>query len=522
MLTGVLLFALASAPPIFEPLEYDVARVNIAVLSQPAGTLAALTLPGGLHFEAVVHGVRVHPNGNSTWNASLLHAEQGGYLLTVTGGEASGLVGTLMTPHGEYRLEPVPGQSWNVVSIDEVRSFVPDDDGARIVEPRAGGPLAAGQKAGAASSDLSVFRILLLYTDEARAERSDAHWGAWLDNLIAVTNSAFEQSGIKVAFELTGHRRVGANDVAEASTLLSEMVPTASAFDAAVFDEVERWRVAAAAHFVTLAKRATGSYCGYANIMPQCDGTGSCLDAAIGYSVISVSCASLVLAHELGHNFGSHHEPGAGPATQPYAYGHVNTVPVRTVMSVNQAAPRIARFSSPELDCNGAPCGVADLSDNTQAINQSRHQVERWISERSVAVSVMKSTVPRGGTVNAHVSLAGLLGGRVDVALWRNGASVAELYSGIAPRGLLALVVPGDVAVGGGYKLVARATLAPEYSAESTQFAVTSVNDPPKPSSGTAPPASGGGGSLGWLQLLLLAAFTARQSVRARRARGIT
>lgn len=511
MLTGVLLSVLSAATPLFEPLDYDVVRIDIAALSQPPGTPVTLTLPDGHHHQAVVQGMRVHPNGNRTWSASI--ADSGwydGYVLTVTGNEASGLFGTVLTPHGEYRLAPA-GDGWRTVSVSAVPA-VPDDHGAAEIEPAVQRTSIAAEKAAEPPSEPSSFKVLLLYTDEARAGRSDAQWSAWLDNLMAVTNTAYEQSGIQIEFMLARRERVAATDAGEADAALARLVPTSPAFDAAAFGEVERWRVESGAHFVTLARNTTGSYCGYANILPRCIGS-ACMDTAVGYSVFSVACPSLVLAHELGHNLGSHHEPGAGPAAQPFAYGHVNAVPVRTVMSVNPAVPRIAKFSSPYLDCNGEPCGVAEVSDNVRSINDARRHIEDWVDKRSVDVAVLDPAVKRGGTAQAHVAMAGLLGGQVDISLWRNGAWVADLHSGPAPSGGLKLSIPADTPVGDGYKLVARATLAPEFTAESAPISVVDPKAAPQPA---APSGGGGGGATGTLLALILSALGLRR-FRARR-----
>jgi hypothetical protein len=97
-----------------------------------------------------------------------------------------------------------------------------------------------------------------------------------------------------------------------------------------------------------------------------------------GLSFASVDCAGYVTAHELGHSMGlAHSHAQDSTALLPYAMGHGVQGKFATVMAYGDSynAPKIYKFSSPKLDCNGSACGIAEghalQADAVKALKQT-------------------------------------------------------------------------------------------------------------------------------------------------------
>lgn len=99
----------------------------------------------------------------------------------------------------------------------------------------------------------------------------------------------------------------------------------------------------------------------------------------------SIDCGEEVTAHELGHNMGLAHSRKQGDrgATFPFALGHGVDNNFSTVMAYPWSfgsASRVFKFSSPDLSCNGLPCGVdrtdpVNGADSVYALNQKRFEI---------------------------------------------------------------------------------------------------------------------------------------------------
>ncbi len=88
-------------------------------------------------------------------------------------------------------------------------------------------------------------------------------------------------------------------------------------------------------------------------------------------SVVGPQCGALTMAHELGHNMGLNHsrrQGDTGGAIYPYALGHGVDNLFGTIMTYSWLfnGVRIAKFSNPDINCLGQPCGVP-VGQPTQA-----------------------------------------------------------------------------------------------------------------------------------------------------------
>lgn len=514
---GVLVAALAwpagvaAAPPLFAPADGPAMRADLTLFRQPPGTRATLSLPNGDAFAAVVQSPRRHASGNFTWQATLAGAGEDGYLVTLTGNEAVGLFGTLLTPAGEYAVAPAGTGDWTDVLVTPVGPGADDDAGPYTIHDVPGYPRerVRVKRAPARKDDglPTMLRVLVLHDAAARAGLTDAAWHAYVDNYFAITNEAFEKSGVRIAFELAGLREVAADAAASNADIVESMRA-----GGAPFGEVAAWRVAAAAHFVTLLRERRdvhGGNCGYAKL-PSCGHDANCYTPRMAFAALFTdrgpkSCTVLAFAHELGHNLGSAHGAGAGTdGTFAYARAHENAKGATTVMWSQLGVNQHARFSSPDLDCGGAPCGVAELADNVRSLNEVRGYFADWIEVRDIAFRTPPpAALQPGARTTVALTYGGLIGDAVDVELWAHGERVTTLARGV-PIDAVAVEIPAGIALAPGFRLRVAASHAPGVYAESGPHALVD-----------APPAAGGGAFGLWALAALLGLLRGRSIVGA-------
>ncbi len=217
-----------------------------------------------------------------------------------------------------------------------------------------------------------VIDLLGLYTDElvarlgsvAAAETEFLH-------LLAVANEAYDLSGTGVQFALAGLVKVDYPLARENGRVLSDMQQNLmpDGFDLhAARDAAQADLVAMLRSYPQGASCGVGYIAGY-DFTPEFD------DSDYGFSVNnSGRCSQYVLAHELGHNLGSAHDrlaSGDYGGAYPFSYGYrqAHAPAFGTVMAYEQGVEvELGRFSSPDPDCLGAPCGVADAADNVRSL----------------------------------------------------------------------------------------------------------------------------------------------------------
>ena len=85
--------------------------------------------------------------------------------------------------------------------------------------------------------------------------------------------------------------------------------------------------------------------------------------------------------HEVGHNFGCHHDRDNGDNSH-YEYGYgwligpedLDSVGYRTVLAYSNPgySRRVLQLSNPDVEYNGYPTGVEDRADNARVIRDNR------------------------------------------------------------------------------------------------------------------------------------------------------
>lgn len=208
-------------------------------------------------------------------------------------------------------------------------------------------------------------------------------------------------------------------------------------------------------------------------LRPYRNGHGSCgvawlngaglnpnvIDAAYGYSVNNVDpCGPYVLAHELGHNLGSHHDEetvrsdGWGTLTYgayPYSFGYRQDGPPAfgTVMAYTLGDQAwIGRFShAGGTACLGVACGIQDRADNVRSIDLMAARVARF-RDPPGTISVSGASVLEGNSgstpLQFQVRLASPApagGVRFDIAT-RDGTAIAG--SDYVARQLSGVTIP--------------------------------------------------------------------------------
>jgi hypothetical protein len=283
--------------------------------------------------------------------------------------------------------------SGGVVTGGRAYDVAPDTDGTVTVVERGADPPApelpsleppASRAAEAYVQDLAAdgstaaIDLLILYTPSARANAGGlAQIESQLVNAVAVTNAAFQRSGVNAVMTAVGVQELA---YVEREFLRDDL--DAISVGGAANPAVEALRSATGADLVALitGRPATSSGCGIAWLGPS---------SAYPFSATEQVClyaGQWSLTHELGHNFGARHAPGDTSDTTPtcgsYACGYREGT-IRTLMAyyVSGFAPsRVLNYSSAtilEPAGSGVPTGNS-LQNNARQISETAGTVATY------------------------------------------------------------------------------------------------------------------------------------------------
>ena len=212
-------------------------------------------------------------------------------------------------------------------------------------------------------TDLTTIDVAVVYTPAAREEAGDTSAiEAEIDLMLAETNAAYAASGVHQRLVLVGRGEVPYTE-ASGGVDLDRLVDPEDGH----MDEAHELREQTGADLVHLIV-ADSNVCGIAY-----------LPGAFALTVLD--CGGLVLAHEIGHNMGLHHDRFQdlirGGSVDPHpAYGYVNQQIFEgdappssrwvTIMSyidqcnlISARCSRLPRFSNPRQRHDGDPLGIA-------------------------------------------------------------------------------------------------------------------------------------------------------------------
>lgn len=416
--------------------RYD--TVRMAALK--AGDEVALDIPGRGSYRVIYDDTLSNDSGSSTWVGHLADYGTDFRVLVTSGPEGS--LGNIMTPSGELELTMSGKQQWLIDrQASGYKSYMPPHtDEAHVPEDflnslqAAAGNTTTANTAGAGTTTTTttstattatttpapVVDLLVYYTPGFAAARG-AQYRLRIDQLVALANQAYVDSGVNLKVRLVGAEPVTYPD----TTLNTAALPLIYGSNAAAgFGTVGSTRTARGADLVMLIRPfkyvAQGKSCGVAYILGSATYPIS-MYAAGGYSVVSDGtdtsvgyyCTDYTFTHEMGHNMGSMHDrptvkaQGGGVGAYAYGFGHGVAGSFGTIMSY--VTPRIGKFSNPAIaTCGGKyACGVSETdpvnsANNALALNKAGPMVANFKAKFTpdtvnVTGVVSKAGLPVGG-----------------------------------------------------------------------------------------------------------------------------
>jgi len=363
-------------------------RTGRIVLALPAGKTARL-----------IPGTRQHRTDGTT----LLTASFGADRLVATS-DGNRIFGHLIAA-GQLYVIDTAGDSSAVLDADRIEKPVVMS-GAALNDAVVRSPISKGVTASQAASSPSVVDVALFVEPAleaqygAQAVRTRAQ--SWID----FTNEAFRLNGLALSLRLV---YLGP---------FEGTLPASANGD--LFGTFERNTAAAAT-----ARRFGADLRHLLYGQEARPGIDSCgrgtLVGEVG--ITGFECGSHTFAHEIGHNFGAHHDRANVPTTErgqnAYNYGYV--CGGRGTLMSYAGASSLDHYSSPLLNFNGQACGVAigqpDAAFNAAVIDSNREQVMAWAQSPAPLGSV------RFGTTQVTLDESGA---GVPFTIVRDGDLTAE------------------------------------------------------------------------------------------------
>ena len=454
-------------PELAEVIRHRIARIDLAHLDALRGALSGepsageregpaprsektgkssglrLNLFDDAAFDLMDLDISATPRG-FTLSAAVKGSLFGTATLAVNGDVVSGLV---RVQRGIYTIRSVGGGR---VEIRHVRPPPPDLAPPEPPLLTARAPRTGFVHKGAAEDEGdSVVDLLILWSPAAREEAGGRQEiETIVDHLVAVANRAYADSGAHVRFNVAHMQEIDVEDDGRLNLfwpLVGRHYPLLDHRD--IRQTALRMRDVVGADLIHFL--GSGAGCGgRAEVPPSLDYAH---EAFIGVSkqACVINGYDQVFAHELGHNFGVHHdrfvnrEENWPPKPRPYGHGYVNqamflpdapaSAAWLTVMAYSdQCSLRfegrncmwLARLSNPTQTHLGDPLGaegevetrtVQGPADARRAINDLRAVVAGYKAPKAnlaVTASLANQALAEGQSVPLQIRLRNL--GRVD------------------------------------------------------------------------------------------------------------
>lgn len=264
------------------------------------------------------------------------------------------------------------------------------------------------QSADVNSDTVAIVDAYILYNDAA-AQLYGSNSGALtrINHIVAVTNDIYRASNVNIELNAL---RIDKVDYPQSFNTTQALNHATGESEQSYFAEQRQIRDAIGADVMILLRPyVDDGICGQAWVNNSFNSTYYMV------SHTSIDCGDEVNAHELGHNMGLLHSRKQGDtgSTFPFALGHGVDASFTTVMAYPSAfdgAQRLFKFSSPDLDCSGQPCGVdrndsVNGADAVYALNQKRFDIAA-VAERGPAYGSLNVELT-GATSAAIVSSSG-------------------------------------------------------------------------------------------------------------------
>lgn len=400
----------------------------------PLNSEVELNLPDGRTVSLVHDNGSVSASGNYTFVGYVRDKGTDHRVIMTTGAQGE-TFGVLNLPEGEVRVETRKGQTWLVDTKKAGLAYAPM--AAPLMPPAAAAAYQAQSlsktKAGTNSTSTSsgpgkavtaaapgdtVVDLMVVYTPGmVNRLGGDAQARTRIDNLVAVTNQIMVDSQVPVQMRLVRALYVNQDDNVSQGNLLPALANGQGAFSG-----VKAARDASGADLVHLLHKPTAGVgsCGLAYLSVTQGPRGN---EGAGYGVTDDSCPTMVMAHELGHNFGNNHDhaQGGGTPVYPYAWGYI--VPGTDFGDVmSYAGQHYYKYSNPRIGgCANQACGQDGYADAAQTVSQTRAIVAGY---RATQVGGDAATLNPGQSFYSG-------NGRYHLSYQQDGNLV--LYAGSAP-----------------------------------------------------------------------------------------
>ena len=444
----------------------------------------------------------------------------------------SGAQGQVSTPYGIYLIQTLGDQQWLIdVERSGLHRVVPtgnDALGSRREAPdsstagdsvqtnSAGGATTADTAPAPASpsnADNTQIDLLVLYTSGVvehygGADQAKTH----IQNLVALANQAYVDSGVNITLRLAGAVAVDAPDD---SANMDTLVALTNGSDP--YGNAAQLRADYVADLVTVVRPFTmkqGGLCGLGWV----GGSGGVSIAQAGnrgFSVVSDGsegnyyCSNYTLSHELGHNMGSMHDhatvtkqnEGHGAFPYSFAYG----IPGRFGTIMSYIDPEVGKFSNPDKTCGDqTPCGMPDgdgvsAADNAHSLNDARRFVAAYMQVadgQNQSISIAGVITLQGNALSGVQMTASSSANCVDTG--SNGS-----YSCIVPAGWSGNITPTL----NGYTFDPPTLSINNLNSNTSNQNFTAIPSA-SVSAGSSPNTDGGGGGGGSIGIISLAVLT--------------
>ena len=329
----------------------------------------ALNLFNEVVFTGIIEHVEPTASGHALWG-SIDGVELGTMTMVVNG---KIVVGTVRTPNAVYTIRTAGDGRYVIREIDE--SSLPPLGEPLEASPSPRDP--STQSDDIPPDDGSVIDVMVVYTALARRRHAGrAAIEALIDLMVAETNQAYANSGVIHRIRLVLREEVDYIEEGVSSIDLQRLRDASDGY----MDHVHQRRDLYAADLVHILV-GKSDYGGRAHVNR---GDSAAEGAPFGFGLTASYAGGLVLAHELGHNMGLHHDRyEVGVPRTGYHYGYVNqrmfeagapdSARWRTIMAYGVQCwqvgeiycERLGYFSNPEKTLYGDPMGVAADNQST-------------------------------------------------------------------------------------------------------------------------------------------------------------
>jgi hypothetical protein len=361
-------------------------------------------------YTAALDRVESSSLGAFSWVGNLEGVEFSQVILTVKDGV---MVGNVVAPGMFYQVRYV-GDGVHAVREADQATFPPEAEPIPVAPPEGAWDQPID---GAAADDGSTIDVLVVYTDDARAQVGGT---AAIEAMIATaeteTNAGYANSGITQRINVVHTAEISYNESSfDWNTTLSRFRTHGDGYFDAVTQLTTGLRDAYLADESVLIVKGDLQYCGIAYLMSP---AGSYF-ASSAFAVVAYNCATgyYSFGHEMGHNMGAHHDRAnaSGPGAYSYSYGYqAPDKAFRTVMAYNctgGGCPRINYWSNPDVSYGGQPTGIIytdpNSADNRRTLNNTAYTVANFRAAPNPPRNPSPANGATGQSVNTDLGWAG-------------------------------------------------------------------------------------------------------------------